>query len=80
MTPREIEAWAIRVIESVEAGNSVEETTRVELKAQWPDDVNKAARQIAGQANAARGDPMFWLIGVDEKAGVIGASSTEFTK
>jgi hypothetical protein len=41
------------------------EDGRVELKAEWPDP-RKAARQLAGHANAARGEPIIWLIGIDE--------------
>ncbi len=78
MTPRQIEAWAIRVIERVEKKQNVEDTL-VELKAEWPGDPNRAARRIGGHANAARGEPVLWLIGVDEKAGnVVGAPFSEF--
>ena len=78
MTPRQIEAWAIRVLELVENKQNVEDT-RVELKTEWPTEMNKVARQIGGHANAARGEPILWLIGVDERAGkVIGAPPSEF--
>lgn len=46
------------------------------MKAEWPE-ANKAARRIAGHANAARGAPILWLIGVDEKEGVRGAEVNE---
>jgi hypothetical protein len=78
MSPRQIEAWALRIIERVENKQNVEDTL-VELKSEWPAEPNKAARQIGGHANAARGEPILWLIGVDEKAGkVVGAGYAEF--
>jgi hypothetical protein len=72
----EIEYWALEVIRRVEAGQPNEDS-RVELKAKWPDDLKKAARQLAGHANAARGGPVLWLVGVDQKAGVTGANHVE---
>jgi len=68
--PSEIEYWALGVIATVEARGRVEDA-RVELKATFPDPV-RAARRIAGHANAARGDEVLWLLGVDEQAGVVG--------
>nr|MDQ3373215.1 hypothetical protein [Acidobacteriota bacterium] len=73
----DIENWALTIVDSVKAKQPVEDT-RVELKAKYPDDVKKAARRIAGHANAARGEHILWLIGVDEGAGTIpGASLTD---
>lgn len=77
MKPHDIEYWALRIIERVESGQPSEDT-RVELKSVWPDPV-KSARQIAGHANSARGEPILWLIGVDEKQGVLGAKYEELT-
>jgi hypothetical protein len=78
MKPLQIESWALRVIEQLEKRHNVEDTL-VELKAEWPRDPNKAARRLGGHANAARGEPVLWLIGVDEKAGkVVGAPPSEF--
>jgi hypothetical protein len=71
MRPQQIETWAISIADRVRDGQRVEDT-RVELKATWPDPT-RAARQIAGHANASRGDPVLWLIGVDEDRGVTGA-------
>jgi hypothetical protein len=67
MRPVEIEAAAYGYLEMVTAGRKIEDS-RIECKATWPDDPWKAARQIAGHANAARNDWIMWLIGVDEKA------------
>lgn len=78
MRVHEIENWALSVIDRVKSGQPVEDT-RVELKSKWPDP-QKAARRIAGHANAARGAPILWLIGVDEKSREVpGADMTEFT-
>lgn len=76
---QEIERWALSVLERVTTGGHVEDA-RVELKAEWPPDPSKAARRIAGHANAARGAPILWLIGVDEKnQRVVGASQQDFS-
>jgi hypothetical protein len=75
MNSRQIESWALRVIDSVKSGQPNEDFL-VELKATWISG-EKAARRIAGHANAARGENILWLIGVDEKEGadcVIGAN------
>src|SRR2546423_5353429 len=78
MRPSQIEAWVLRVVEVLEKGAPIEDS-QVELKAQWPDP-KKAARQIAGHANAAHGEPILWLIGVDEKTGAVGADREELSK
>jgi hypothetical protein len=71
MKAHQIESWALSIIDRVEAGQPNEDF-RVELKSEWilPE---KAGRRIAGHANAARGAPILWLIGVDEEEGVVGA-------
>ncbi|MHB1186727.1 hypothetical protein [Thiobacillus sp.] len=71
----EIETWVLRVIDQV-ARNSHCEDSLVELKSAWPKPA-AAARQIAAHANAARGAPILWVIGVDEISGVSGAEATE---
>lgn len=65
----------LKILELVEAGKSVEDS-RVELKRVWIDP-EKAARRIAGHANASRGSDFLWIIGVDEKTGVTGADDQE---
>lgn len=77
MTKSEIEAIALGAIERVRAGQHVEDD-RIELKADWPADHYKAARRIAGHANASRGEPMIWIIGLDEDRGVIGVEKSAF--
>ena len=75
MRPVEIEAWALRIVEVVAAGNTVEDSA-VELKADWPDPI-ESARRIAGLANAARGARTLWIIGLDEKRGIVPRSATD---
>lgn len=65
MKPQEIEIWARDIVESVLSGQSVEDS-RIELKAQWIEP-EKAAPRLGGHANAARGENILWLIGVDER-------------
>ncbi len=77
MRRAEISAWAYRVLEQLAGGGPLEDA-HVELKADWIDSV-KAARRIAGLANAARGDPALWLVGIDEKTSqVVGAEPVAF--
>jgi hypothetical protein len=75
MRPAQIEYWALEIIDRVSSSQPIEDS-RVELKAGWIEP-QKAARQIAGHANAARGEPILWLIGVHEDNGVIGAAREE---
>jgi hypothetical protein len=75
MRPAEIENWALNVVHQVENGQPNEDS-RVELKADWVDHY-KVARQMAGHANAARGDSILWLVGVDQESGVVGADYNE---
>ena len=71
----QIEAWTLAIIDRVNSKSPIEDF-RVELKSEWPQP-QKAARQIAGHANAARGESILWLIGVDEDKGVTGATHEE---
>lgn len=72
MTSQEIEVWALQIIDRVEKNQPIEDS-RVELKADWANkDPHKTARQIAGHANAAMGDNILWLLGLDETRGAIG--------
>lgn len=78
MRKTDIEFWALNVIECVENGQLVEDD-RVELKSTLIDPA-KAARRIAGHANAARGEPILWLFGVDETDGVKGVSYNDYAE
>jgi hypothetical protein len=60
----DIEEWALRVLARLEGGGAIEDA-RVELKGGWIDP-SKAARRLAGHANAALGEPVLWIVGVSE--------------
>lgn len=79
MRLNEIEAWALAIADRAIAHQPVEDD-RVELKAAFiePD---KAARRLAGHANAARGSSLLWIIGIDDDAGTIpGVAASDFAE
>jgi len=77
VTRTEIEIWANNVIERV-VRNQPTEDDHVELKTEYVE-AKKAARRIAGHANAAKGTPILWLFGVDEKKGTVpGVEAKDF--
>lgn len=78
MKKQEIEFKVLDIIDRLEKGQPIEDDT-VELKAEWPRDHFRAARRIAAHANSARGEPIMWLIGIDEKKGVVGADFEELS-
>ncbi len=78
MKKQDIEFKVLNVIERVEKAQPIEDD-EVELKAEWPVDHFKAARRIAAHANSARGDIIMWIIGIDEKKGVVGANAEELS-
>ena len=66
----------MRVLERVASHQPIEDS-KVEVKREWPTP-QKVARRIAGHANAARGEPILWIVGADEKTGeVVGATFDE---
>ena len=67
MNPRQLEIWALNVIDMVKSGK-YQEDDLVELKTELPEPNAKNARRIAGHANTARGENILWLIGIDEKS------------
>ena len=69
MNAAEIKTWALEIVEAVLSGKPGEDS-RVECKASWMD-AKSIARQFAGHANAAKGESILWLVGVNDKAGVI---------
>lgn len=77
--PQEIEYRVRQLVEAVGEGQPIEDDL-VEAKSEWLDDHYRAARRIAGHANAARGEPILWVIGLDEKRGVIGAEAKDFAE
>src|SRR2546430_8659587 len=60
-----IEATVVSAVETVLAGGSVEDE-RIECKSILLSPEN--ARQLAGSANAALGEDIIWIVGVDETA------------
>jgi hypothetical protein len=62
----QLEAWVYDVIDRVKRGIAIEDD-RIEFKREWPLDYYRAARLIAGFANAARGGEVLLLVGVDPK-------------
>lgn len=78
MKKQDIEFRVLDIIDRLEKGQPIEDDT-VELKAEWPKDHFRAARRIAAHANSARGEPILWLIGIDEKTGVVGADFEELS-
>jgi hypothetical protein len=66
MDKRQLELKVGDLIDRVKNGQTVEDST-IELKTTWPGNEQEAARQLGGHANAARGEPLLWIIGVDEK-------------
>ena len=71
-----LEVRVMSILDRVEQGQRIEDST-VELKSNFINPV-KAAEVLAGHANAALGEQLLWLIGVDEKQGaVVGIDQTE---
>jgi len=78
MTRGELLARCIPIVDAAKEGKPVEDSF-VELKSELPQEA-KAARGLAGLANAAGGEPVIWLVGIDEKRHkVVGASKDELS-
>jgi hypothetical protein len=71
-----LEIKALEVVERVRS-RQPHEDGHVELKANWPETIDKAARQLAASANAALGEYVTWLIGINEDGSIPGASALE---
>lgn len=69
MKAQEIEAWTRSIVTAVLSNQPVEDF-RVELKSIWIEP-GKAAHRLAAHANASRGEPILWIMGVDEKNKVL---------
>lgn len=67
-----VEARVQEVLKNIVANRQAEKL-RIELKTQWPapEERYKTAREIAAHANAARGEPILWIIGANERQGVV---------
>src|SRR5579863_9772535 len=70
MRSSDVEHWVLQLADRVREGKPVEDS-RVELKSAWPEPDHKAARQLAGLANAARNEPILVVIGLDPDARVV---------
>jgi hypothetical protein len=71
----DLETKVITAVDQIRAGKSVEHDF-IECKRDWPKE-NKA-RQLAASLNRAGGDPVIYIIGIDEKTGeVFDVLSTE---
>ncbi len=75
MRESQIESRVLNVIERVCKMQPVE-SSHIELKREWIDP-KAAARAIAGMCNAAGGEPVLFLIGLDEKQGKVTGASLE---
>lgn len=78
MRKTELEYKVIELAERIKRKHNVEDST-VELKAEWPDDKAKAARILGGHGNSAMGEPLIWVIGLDEDRGLVGADEKELS-
>jgi hypothetical protein len=74
-SPEQVEAWVLSIVDRVRERQPIEDD-RVELKADWPD-ATKAARRLAGHANASGGGSVLWIIGLDDQRGVLPFSGTD---
>lgn len=80
MRSQEIEAWVLAIVDRLKANEPVEDSN-VELKSKWSDRFDRMARRLAGHCNAARGEPVLWIIGIDEKGGkVVGAERKDIVE
>ncbi len=77
MTPQQFEHQVLQICDRVRAGDRVE-SSYWELKREWPVDIPKVARRIAGHCNAARGGLAAWIIGIDDCGAVHGTNAQEF--
>jgi hypothetical protein len=75
MTASEVEQWALRELRRP----VLQESDRVEFKSKVIEPF-RLARQIAGHANAARGEWILWIFGVDDKLGLVGILGLEWAK
>lgn len=74
----EIEAQVRAIIQGARAGAQSEDAF-VELKQEIPPADRATARKLAAHANAARGEPVLWVVGTDERGAITGAPHTEMS-
>jgi hypothetical protein len=68
MRPLALEARVLAAVEARRSGSSPEDDF-TECKRQWPEPT--AARQLAALANRAAGEPIVYIIGLDDKSGAV---------
>ncbi len=71
----QLELRVLAAVDALRRGERVEDDL-IECKRVWPDPV-KAPRQLAGSANRAAGEPIIWIIGVDEDTGQVHARGAD---
>ncbi|HUT60875.1 MAG TPA: hypothetical protein VNA25_23760, partial [Phycisphaerae bacterium] len=76
MRRHELLAWAKRIVDSAKSGQPLEDSF-VELKAELPKNMDRAARQLAAQANVANGENVLWLVGMQENGTICGCKRHE---
>lgn len=64
----DLETRVLAAVDQIRRGQQVE-TDFIECKREWPED--KKARQLAGSLNRAAGDPVIYIVGIDEKTGLV---------
>ena len=74
----QLESRVRGLVDLVKGGHRIEDS-RVELKSEWPSDIARAAKQIAGMCNAARDEKVLWIIGLDETGRITGAEAAELS-
>lgn len=74
----QIDAWVYRLIDRIR-NDQPHEDQFAEFKAEWPQPDGDTARLIAAHANASRGEPILWIIGLHKTRGVVGAQDSEFS-
>jgi hypothetical protein len=72
-----LEATVRDIVENIER-KQPHEDSYIELKGEWIP-ARDAARQLAAQANAARGEPIVWIFGVCKNRGVLGVEDQELS-
>jgi len=68
VTPQQLEEIVLAAIDHLKDGGASEDD-RIEFKRAWPEP--KKARQLAAAANRNRGNPLIYVIGVDDRTGRI---------
>lgn len=76
MHPSQLEARVLQIASLVRDKAKLEDSS-VELKAEWPADPTKFARQLAGMCNSLHGLDALIVIGLCEKRGAIGCVPQE---